>query len=191
MRPPRWLAGLLLAPLLAGLGAACGSSGPITWRGMTVERPEGWVVDENSPGALTLANAPLASPGDPGDREAAVYFMHQRGATPGDWRGLVAERPTARIEEEDSLTLDGIPATLLVISDTSDGTPRQEMVVIIPARDVVILLQPVVVAGSDRAPALFAAHRATFEALLASIDFGPPPDSLPAGRHPLAGSVVL
>lgn len=72
--------------------------------------------------------------------------------------------------------MGGVPATKFVFSHGSNGVPIREMVVVVPSRSIVMLMQPLVVKGQTDGPAVFNAHLEEFEALLSSIEFGAPVD---------------
>lgn len=166
----------LLVAILALVVAACGPSdtGTQDWRGLTLDLPEGWIVFERSPTLLSVANAPLGEEaGDPGDRVVAAQFTYDPGTTPDDWRDFVEEQD-GELEADTAVTLDEVPARKLVFSYTTGGTPTREMVVVVPSRGVVVLMQPVPFKGQRDAPQIFLDHLEQFEAILTSIRFGAP-----------------
>lgn len=152
----------------------------VEWRGLELRLPDGWIVFEHSDRSVSAADAPLGSPGDRGEREAAVYLTHQPGASPDDWRQFVSDQDGV-LEQDRSITLDGVPASRLVFTYTTNGIPLREMVVVIPSREVVALFQPVVTPGSRAGPDRFASHLAEFDEILSSIEFGAPPGSRERG----------
>lgn len=168
----------MLVLLVSVIVTACGGSGGhADWRGVEFDLPEGWVVFEETPFLLGVANGPLGEEeGDPGRRVVAAQFQFDRAASSASvWRDFV-EQEGATLEEDEDLTLDGVPATRLVYSFTTNGIPTREMIVVIPARELYILMQPVPVAGQQDAPEIFLEHRDDFETILSSIDFGAPVD---------------
>lgn len=176
----RVLRGALPAVLVALLLGACGGDGAVSWRGATLEVPEGWTVFEQEETRLSLANAPLGEEADLNPGEApqgdvvAVFLTHEEGTTPGRWRTFVEGRDGAEIESDESIELDGVPATRLVYTHLSGGQRTREMAVVVPARDVEILVQPVPGRGEEGGPEMFARHRDTVEAILDSIEWGAP-----------------
>lgn len=184
VRGPLHLLPLLLVTVLLG---ACGASdGPVTWRELTVEVPDGWVVAERDEQKLSLANVDLG-PGQADELEAAVFVTHEPGTSIDDWRGLVAERD-GTVETDDAVTVGGVPASRLVFRHDANGTPLREMVVVVPSQDVVMLFQPVVLRGSQDGPETFERYRDTFGRVLATVRFGdagggtPPPELSMGGR---------
>lgn len=170
---------LVLAVVLAVGLVACGGGGrQVDWRGLELTLPEGWSTFEQSSTLLSVANAPLGEEaGDPGDRTVAVQFTHRPDATVEQHREFVA-RQGGEIEVDESTTIGGRPARRLVYTLTFDatGTPTREMVVLIPARGLEILLQPVPTTDQTDAPEVFTDYRDEFDRLLASIEFGAPID---------------
>ena len=165
---------LLALLLLAASACGGGTTGTQDWRGLTVELPDGWERFEKTATLMSVANAPLGNEeGDPGDRVVAVQFTFEPGASADDWRGFVEEQD-GDLETDQQVVLDGIPATKLVFSYITNGTPTREMVVVVPARSIVILMQPVPIAGQTNAPEIFLEHVEEFDAILSSIDFGAP-----------------
>lgn len=151
------------------------------WRGIEMSLPAGWIVFEQSEQHLSLADAPLGSPGARGEREAAAYLTYEPGTGPADWRQFVADQQDGTIEQDDDVTLSGVPATRLVFSYVTNGTSLREMVVVIPSRGVVALFQPVVTPGSDAGPSRFDAHVDEFDRILSSLTFGAPPGQFEDG----------
>lgn len=170
-------AALVLVVLLAACGGGDGS-GRLEWRGLELTVPDGWVVFENRPTLLSIANAPLGEEaGDPGERTVAVQFAH-RGSNPqtaADVREFVAEQE-GELEVDESITVGGRPAHRFVYTFDANGTPTREMVVLVPARQLDILLQPVPRPGQTSAPDVFLDFRGRFDELVASIEFGAPPE---------------
>lgn len=174
----RLLAAVAAAALLL---AACGGGGgpQREWRDLEVTLPEGWVVFEDEPTRFSVADGPLGEDaGDRGSAEAAAFFTADPNSGADEWRELVESEPEGTLERDERIQVGGVPATRLVFSHESIGVPMREMVVLVPSRQLVILLQPVVVKGQTDGPAVFDAHLDEFEALLSSIRFGAPVGAL-------------
>lgn len=183
-RRRRPVTGALLATvLLLAAAVACGGSGDtVSWGGLDLRLPEGWTVFEDGPTYLSVSDGELGEEeGDPGERQAAAFFTREPGTVPDDWRTFVTD-VDGELETDRSIEVDGLPATQLVFSHTSNGVPLREMVVVVPSRDLVILMQPVVVQGQSDGREQFEAHRGEFEAILDGIDFGAPVDALAPAR---------
>lgn len=160
---------------LAALLVSCPSDSSVRWRDVTLEVPDGWVVAEQGEDRLSLATAPFGEDTPPEDLEAALFLTREPGASVVDWRQLI-EGIHGEVEEDRQRTVGGAPATELVFRHDGNGTPLREMAVVVPARQLVILAQPVVARGEQDGPARFDRHRATFDAVLGSIRFGAPTD---------------
>lgn len=183
-RPPRWSRcrrwPVLLVVALAAVACRGGSGGEVSWRDLEVELPPGWVVFEQEPQYLSVADAEAGEePGDAGGREAAAFFSHEPGTLPDDWREFV-EEVGGELETDRAVEVGGLPATQLVFAHESNGIATREMIVLVPSRNVVILMQPIITAGQTDGPERFEAHRDEFEALLSGISFGAPTDAAPA-----------
>jgi len=172
------LAGVLLSTVfLTGCG---GEDGPVVWRNITVDLPDGWVVFERTATTLSVANVPLG-PLDSGDERpapegdvVAMFFSYEPDTLPGDWLALL-EANGAELEAEQQLILaNDVPATQLVYRLTDEFTDIREMVVLIPSRGVVILAQPVPLAGDPSGPDVFLAYIDTFMRIVESLSFGAP-----------------
>lgn len=157
----------------AVLLAACTGGGGLRWRDVRLSLPDGWVVAENEDTRFTVANARLGSDGVPGPGEVAAFFTVEPGASPQPWRDLIDQAGWV-LEEDTGVTVGGVPATRLVYHMAGVDIPLREMVVVVPSRDLVILLQPVVQPGSTDGLALFDRHRDQFVELLESVRFGAP-----------------
>jgi hypothetical protein len=174
----RVLAGLLLGMvLLSGCG---GDDGPLVWRNITVSMPDGWSVFERTQTTLSIANVPLGPTDDGEERPApdgdvvAMFFSYEPNTLPRDWLELL-EANGAEIEAEQQRVLAGdVPATVLVYRLTDEFTDLREMVVLIPARGVVILAQPVPLAGDPSGPDVFLAYVDTFFSIIDGLTFGAP-----------------
>ncbi len=177
----RWRAAFatLLVVLVASV-AGCGQAKDVRWRDVTLELPSDWVVNELDHSRLSIANAPfpdLDTPVPPPDfasnLQAAVFFTHEPHATAAAWRDLVAEQHGS-LDEDVRLMIDGAPATRLVFTYDANGTLTREMVVLVPARELVGLFQPVTPRFSQEGPAVFDRYRPTFDAIVESMVFGAP-----------------
>lgn len=165
------MAGFAIALLF--LVACQGGDTSLAWRDLHVTPPTGWIVFESSDSVLGMANAPLGADGVRGARALGAQFTWEPDTVPQDWRDLVTLLG-GTIEEDESIDLDGVPGTRLVYRWESEGIPTREMVVLLPARGVVILLQPVLELGERDGPERFDENRSVFDEILASIDFGAP-----------------
>ncbi len=175
-----------LLPLLA-LGlllAACGGQpDSVSWRNLTFDVPDGWYVFEETDTRLSLSNADIgpeairsAEDAPEGD-VVALFLTYEPGASADAWRTYV-EQQEGTLEEDESFQLgEGVPANRLVFEYVTGGIPMREMIVVIPSRDVVALAQPVPRLGQEDGPDVFLDYRATFDAVIESVVFGPPPDA--------------
>lgn len=165
---------MLLAALALLLGACGGQSRHVDWRGLELTIPPGWVVAEQRDTLLTVADAPLGDePGDAGERDVAVQLTHRPGQSVADVHRFL-EGQDGDLEVDEPTTVGGRPARRLVYTFDANGTPTREMVVLIPARQLEILLQPIPRPGRTDAPQVFREHRQEFDQLLGSIEFGAP-----------------
>lgn len=172
---------LLPVALLALLLTACGGDDAAqAWRGATLAVPEDWTVFEEADTRLSMANVALGEEADfseenrPEGDIIAMFFTHEDGTTPDRWRSFVEEREESELEVDEAIEVDGVPATRLIYTHRSSGEPTREMVVVVPARDIEILVQPVPGQGSDEGPEMFERHRDTVEGVLDSIEWGAP-----------------
>lgn len=179
----------LVSALLVVLLAACasgsgGGPGPLAWRDLDLVVPDGWLVLDQRPDLLLLANRDLraddieATPNLPLDRDAndVVAAQFTTDPTSADaWRNLVRSED-GEIEADQQVQVGGVPATALTFRWTTNGVDTRERVVVVPSRQLVILLQPVPVQGQTTGPEVYLDHAEEFEALLASIQFGAPED---------------
>lgn len=179
-RPVTWV----LVLLVALLATACGPDrqpDAVSWRNIDVELPDDWYLFEEDTDRLSIANEDIGLGEEPGvPREApdgdvvAMFFTYEPDTTPADWRDFVEEQG-ATLETDDRLLLAGeVPATRLVFSYESNGTPTREMVVLIPSRAVVVLAQPVPLIGDSSAPQVFLDHVETFLAVIEGLELGAP-----------------
>lgn len=173
----RVVLGLVLGLVVALALTACAEGPDRSWRDLTVTLPEGWVVFEQQPDVLGLADGPLAGDGADQLREdvVAVQFQTDHTASADTWRSLL-EEGEADVEVDETVELDGVPATRLQWTWRTNGVPTREMVVVVPSRSLVVLLQPVPRPGTTDGPDTFLAHAEEFQAILDSIDFGAPVD---------------
>ncbi len=103
-----------------------------------------------------------------------MFFTYEPATVPDDWRRfLVAQEAT--LESDTMVTLDGeVPATRLVYSYETLGTPTREMVTVIASRGIVVLAQPVPGPGDTDAPQVFLDHVEAFNTVLETLEFGSP-----------------
>jgi hypothetical protein len=176
---------LLAVPLTLGLLlVACGGGQPssVTWRNVTLPVPEGWYVFEQEETRLSLSNADIGvgeTPGEPREQPegdvVAMHFTFEPRTQPADVREHLAEQD-ATIESDQQILLgeDEVPATQLVYSYETGGTPTREMVVVIASRAIVLLAIPVPLPGDEDAPEVFLEHIDTFLEVLEGAEFGSP-----------------
>lgn len=158
---------------LAVLVGCSGASDTIEWRSLELRLPAGWEAFEQSETLLSVADAPLGEEGDRGQRAVAVQFTHEPRTSPDHWRRFVDEQE-GTLEVDERITVGGLPATRLVYRAELNGVPTREMVILVPAREVVILAQPVPEQGETDGPQRFLDHRDEFDAIIDSIRFGAP-----------------
>jgi hypothetical protein len=148
--------------------------GTVEWRDLELTTPDGWAAYETRDTLLYLADGePGEEPGDRGTLRVAAQITYQPGSSPDDWRELV-EAEGGTLETDEATSVDGVPATRLVFSWESGGTPTREMVVLVPSRSLVMLFQPVPVQGQTDGPDVFVDRRDEFEEILTSVRFGAP-----------------
>lgn len=172
---------LLTLVLLILAGCGRGDAGAVAWRDLTLSVPEGWVVFEEGPTLLSLANQPIG--GDvsederPEDDIVAMFFTHRPGTTPGAWRTHI-EESGAKLEVDEAIEVGGVPATRLqfVTPASETGAETRELVVVVPSRDVELLAQPVPLPDSTDALEVFERARPTIDEILASVRWGAPID---------------
>lgn len=172
----RATATLLVALLVSACGGGAGRDR--SWRDLELTLPEGWIVFDEEPTRLSVADDELGEEGARGPAEAAAFFTHEPRSSPDDWRQLIEGDLDGTLERDEAVSVGGAPATKLVFRHDSSGVPMREMVVVIPSRGIVILMQPVVVRGQTDGPELFATHLEAFEDLLSSLRFGAPARAL-------------
>ena len=185
MPAPRSIVLTLVAMLLVGCGGGGGGAGPVAWRDLDLVVPTGWQVLDQRGDLLLIANRDLraddieATPSLPQDPEAndavAVQFVTDSGSA-GAWRGLI-EAEGGDIEADRRIQVDGVPATSITFTWTTNDVPTREQVVVVPSRELVILLQPVPVQGQRSGPDVYLRHVEEFQAILDSVDFGAPVDA--------------
>jgi hypothetical protein len=178
--PARRAVGVLLAVAL--FATACGDGGSASWRDLTLEVPDGWTVFEDEDTRMSMGNVPMGEAAGNGEEPpegdvVGMFFRHEPGIRPDVWRDYIEGLDESALESDDALELDGeIPATRLIFSHTTGGTPTREMVVVIPAREIEILAQPVPSPGDTDAPDVFLRHVGTFNEVVESMSFGAPVD---------------
>lgn len=162
--------------------AGCGEDGTTAWRDLTLTVPDGWVVFEEEPTRLSIANVPLGGDVAEEDRPTgdvvAMWFTHDSGITPGEWRDHIAE-VGATLEVDEAIEVGGVPATRLqFLSPALHGAAEtRELVVVVPSREVAVLAQPVPLPDSTDAPQVFDRALATFDTVLESARWGAPVES--------------
>lgn len=186
MSAARTLALALLVALLAACSAGgLGGAGPTAWRDLDLVVPSGWQVLDQRDDLLLIANRDLraddieATPSLPQDPEANDAVAVQFTTDPSNadaWRSLI-EAEGGQLEADRRIQLDGIPATSITFSWVTNDVPTREQVVIVPSRELVILLQPVPVQGQQTGPDVYLRHVEEFQAILDSLDFGAPVDA--------------
>lgn len=172
---------LLTVMFSVALLAGCGSDeGPVVWRNITVDLPEGWVVFERTDTTLSIANV-LLGPQDGGDARnapagdvVAMFFSYEPDTLPRDWLTFLAANDAVIETEQQRMLTGDIPATQLVYRLTDEVTDTREMVVLIPSRNVVILAQPVPLAGDPSGPDVFLRYIDTFLTVIDTLTFGAP-----------------
>lgn len=170
---------VVLLILFSALLAAC-SDAEVRWRDVRLELPNEWVVNELDSSRLSIANARFPDldavdepPNLGSDLEAAVFFTHEPNATATAWRAFVVEQEGS-LDEDVRLSIDGAPATRLVFTYDANGTLTREMILLVPARELVGLFQPITPRFSQEGPSRFDHYRPTFDAIVDSLDFGAP-----------------
>ena len=185
MHPLRTALAVLLATVLVACTGSAGGPGPMAWRDLDLFVPEGWQFLDQRGDLLLIANRDLraddieATPSlveDPQANDAVAVQFKTDSSNPDAWRDLV-EAEGGEVESDRSIQLDGIPATAITFSWVSNDVPTREQVVIVPSRELVILLQPVPVQGQQTGPDVYLRHVDEFQAILDSLDFGAPEDA--------------
>lgn len=175
---------LLTATLVACTGGG-GGAGPVAWRDLDVVVPSGWQVLDQRGDLLVMANRDLraddiqATPSllnDPNANDAVAVQFTTDPSSPDAWRNLI-EAEGGEVEADERIQLDGIPATAITFNWVTNDVPTREQVVIVPSRQLVILLQPVPVQGQRTGPEVYVRHVDEFQAILDSLDFGAPEDA--------------
>ena len=189
MRRPSRVVGQSVVGLLLLLLAACSApgatdtgAGPREWRDLELVVPSGWTVIADRTDLLHIANEDIGGGPDATrppvtDPDAVdvvgVQFTASSGSTPDAYRELV-QLEGGEVESDERIEIGGLPATSIVYTWASNGTPSRERVVFVPSRDVYLLLQPVPVQGQTTGPDVYLRHTDEFEAILDSITFGRP-----------------
>lgn len=181
----RVLVALLAVLLVACTGGGGGGAGPLAWRDLDLVVPDGWLVLEQRGDLLRIANRDLreddveATPSLPQDPDAndVVAVQFTTDSTNADaWRALV-ESEGGQVEADRRIQVDGLPATSITFNWVTGEVPTREQVVIVPSRELVILLQPVPIQGQQTGPEVYLRHVEEFQQILDSIDFGAPVDA--------------
>jgi hypothetical protein len=181
MRLSRLLSLVLIGMFLVACGGSGNQPSTVTWRNVELQLPEDWYVFEEADTRLSISNQDIGIGDDPEvPREqpegetVAMFFTYEPGTFPDDWRRFV-EQQDAELESDDQIVLQGdVPATRLIFSFVTDGTPTREMVVVIPSRSIVLLAQPVPGPGDEDAPDVFLAYLEDFLEVLETAEFGAP-----------------
>ena len=186
MPAPRTLVLVLLAALLAACSpGGAGRSGPMEWRDLDLVVPSGWQVLAQRQDLRRATNRDLRAddiektpslPQDPEANDAVAVQLATDGSSADAWRSLI-ESEGGDIESDQRIQLDGVPATSITFSWVTNDVPTREQVVIVPSRDLVILLQPVPVQGQRSGPDGYFRHVDEFQTILESLDFGAPVDA--------------
>lgn len=175
---------VLLSAILVACTGGVGGPGPMAWRDLDLVVPSGWQVLDQRPDLLLLANRDLraddiaATPSllqDPNANDAVAVQFTTDPSSADAWRNLV-EAEGGEVEADERIQLDGIPATAITFNWVTNDVPTREQVVIVPSRQLVILLQPVPVQGQQTGPEVYVRHVDEFQAILESLDFGAPED---------------
>lgn len=177
---PAWRLARAVALLLLGaVLAACASGsvppgGVVSWRELTIDLPDDWVVISQNETSLYVADGLGATePGVRGDQEVGTQFAIQPNTTPEHLRRFVQDE-NGELEMDTRTTVGGVPATLIQYTFTTNDVPLRERVLLIPSRNLVILQQPTPTQGETEGPEWFNEHLEELDALLESIRFGAP-----------------
>jgi hypothetical protein len=181
MRSPRLALLVALAMLVVACGGGDSQPSSVTWRNVELQLPTDWYLFENEETRLSISNQDIGVGEDPDEpREqpegdtVAMFFTYEPNTFPDDWREFV-EQQDAELESDDQIVLQGdVPATRLIFSFVTDGTPTREMVVVIPSRSIVLLAQPVPGPGDEDAPEVFLEYLEEFLGVLETAEFGAP-----------------
>lgn len=149
----------------------------MAWRDLQLQLPTGWQAYEQRDDLLYMADGLPGEDGVRGDLEVAAQFTFEPNTVSDDWREFV-EQQGGTMEVDEAVNIGGVPGTRFVFSYVTNDVPLREMVVVLPSRGVVGLLQAVPVAGQKDAPDVFLRRADEFNAILDSIDFGAPLDFL-------------
>lgn len=170
---------VVLAVVVAVLLSACGSGetapgGVVSWRELTIDLPDGWIVLDTTEHSLVVADGPgSTTPGERGDQEVATQFQVDPATTADDWRAFV-EDEEGEMEVDREAMVGSLSGRLLQWRYTTNGIPMRERVVVVPSRDLVILQQPTPMQGETGGPDWFDRHLPEFDQLLEDIRFGAP-----------------
>ena len=176
---------LLTALLAACSGGASGGAGPYAWRDLDLVVPPGWQVLPDRDDRLGIASEALRAsddeaapslPQDPEDNDVVRVQFTTDPSSADAWRSLIAAEG-GTVESDRRVQLDGIPATSITYAWVTNGVPTREQVVVVPSRELVILLQPVPMQGQQNGPDVYLEHVEEFQAVLDSLDFGAPVDA--------------
>ncbi|HEX9889581.1 MAG TPA: hypothetical protein VGA69_08905, partial [Nitriliruptorales bacterium] len=101
----------------------------------------------------------------PGAGEAGVFLVRDPGDSAAKWRELIEQRGWT-LEHDAPVTLDGVPATRLTFEQTGARVPTRETVVVVPSRQLTILLQPIPYGQAQDGLDIYARHAHEFDAIL-------------------------
>lgn len=169
--------------MAAVLASGCASNDPapggvIEWRELTIDLPADWIEINRTDTSLFVADGPGSTePGVRGDQQVGTQFTIDPDVGLDAWRQFV-EDEGGTIEREGETTVGGAPARFLEYTFTTGGIPMRERIVVVPARDLELLLQPTPMQGETGGPEWFTAHADEFQELLDGIRFGAPEDYL-------------
>lgn len=178
-RAGRRVVAVAAACVAAVLASGCGSGDPgpggvVEWRELTIDLPADWIEVNRTDTSLLVADGPGSTePGVRGDQQVATQFTVEPGAELEAWRQFVADQD-GTVESQGETTVGGAPARVLQYTFTTGGIPMRERIVVVPARDLVLLQQPTPMQGETEGPEWFTAHTDEFQALLEGITFGAP-----------------
>jgi len=160
-------AAALLVPLLL---AACSDSSEVAWPGVRFQLPTGWEVIEQRDDRLVLADHRTAE----GERGVLVTFFRVPGTLPDDLREAIAARGALLESDEAVLIAGDVPATQLVLLDTTGGPPIRETILVVASRGLVITVVPRLLPGEQDGPELLLGSLDAVRALLDAVELAPP-----------------
>ncbi len=165
-RLTRWVAALLLVPLLA----ACGGSDRIEWPGVRLDLPEGWELVAQETVRLVLADHVAAE----GERGVHVTFLREPGTLPDDWRRRIADQGLTLESDTQVLIAGDVPATQLIVLASTDGVPVRQVILVVASRGLVISVDPVLAPGEQDGPELLLESLDGVRAMLDTVELALP-----------------